>query len=202
MEPRDVGEHAPQVLLWDFGDTLVDERWMLRCPPECPEWVDAWEATMAVLADEWNVGAVSSPAVFGELARLTGMNERDVAEHARRCCSQIQRHAHAWTVFSERRRPQAIVTVNPDLFSQLVVPALSLLELVDVIVTSWEEKTEDKTELGRIALDRLGRGATLSHALLIDNRSDIIDAWRISGGRGYWFESDQAFERDAPRLIS
>ena len=23
---------APAVLLWDFGDTLVDERWMLRAP--------------------------------------------------------------------------------------------------------------------------------------------------------------------------
>ena len=31
---------GPAVLLWDFGDTLVDERWMLRAPATCPTLAD------------------------------------------------------------------------------------------------------------------------------------------------------------------
>jgi hypothetical protein len=35
------------VVLWDFGDTLVDERWCWPCPPEVPGWTDAWRAFVA-----------------------------------------------------------------------------------------------------------------------------------------------------------
>jgi hypothetical protein len=55
---------VPDVLLWEFGDTLVDERWMRQCPADCPGWEEASVAVMAELADAWNVGAVRSPEVF------------------------------------------------------------------------------------------------------------------------------------------
>ena len=108
----------------------------------------------------------------------------------------------AWRVATERRLPQALVTVNPDLFSEYVVPAQRLRAVFDVIVTSSAERTADKSTLCEIALRRLGFYGRRSDALLIDNRFDLVEAWRNVGGAGYWFESDNQFKRELPRLLS
>jgi phosphoglycolate phosphatase-like HAD superfamily hydrolase len=102
---------------------------------------------------------------------------------------------------SERRLPQALVTVNPDLFADFVVPAHGLDDVFDVIVMSFEELTDDKPTLCDIALDRLGFTGPRSDALLIDNRRDLVEAWRDVGGTGYWFQSDQQLRADLPSLL-
>jgi hypothetical protein len=71
----------------------------------------------------------------------------------------------------------------------------------DVIVVSFAERTVDKPSLCRIALDRLGFDGDHSAALLIDNRKDLVHAWQDDGGAGYWFQSDEQFRRDIPRLL-
>jgi hypothetical protein len=192
----------PDVLLWDFGDTLVNERWMCRCPEGRPGWEDAWFEVMAELADDWNVGAARSPEIFAALADRTGMTLQDVEAHARDCCQRIVFNTSAWRVARERRLPQALVTVNPDLFADYVVPGYALDEVFDVIVVSCAESTADKSALCRVALDRLGFRGDCSSALLIDNRRDLVDAWQNVGGAGYWFESDARFARDVASLLA
>lgn len=192
---------APEALLWDFGDTLVDERWMRRCPDAHPEWEDAWTTVMDRLADRWNIGAVGMPEVFAALADRTGMTPQAVAAHARDCCGRLVFNPTAWQVAHEHRLPQALVTVNPDLVADYVVPTHQLATVFDVIVVSFAEGTVDKPALCRIALDRLGFAGAPSAALLIDNRHDLVDAWQKAGGAGYWFQSDQQFRRDVPRLL-
>jgi len=189
------------VLLWDFGDTLVDERWMRRAPAGVPGWEDAWNATMADLADAWNVGATSSDAVYAALAERTGMAVDEVAAHAEHCCRHITFHEEAWRVAGERRRPQAIVTVNPELFSDLVVPACDLAAVFDHVVASNQEGTDDKVALCERALARLGFRGDRLEVLLIDNRPDLVDAWRDAGGSGYWFQGDDRFAQDVGGLL-
>lgn len=192
---------APEVLLWDFGDTLVDERWMRRAPDGCPAWEAAWSDVMTVLADGWNVGTVRAGQVYEALAERTGMTAEAVEAHARDCCRSLRFHATAWRVATERRLPQALVTVNPDLFTEHIVAVHDLAAIFDVIVTSSEEKTDDKPALCQIALDRLGFRRERPKALLIDNRLDLVNAWRDVGGSGYWFQTDEQFGRDASRLF-
>ena len=192
---------AYALLLWDFGDTLVDERWMRRAPDGVPGWEDAWNATMADLADAWNVGATSSAEVYAALAERTGMALEEVAAHAEHCCRQITFHEMAWRVACERRRPQAIVTVNPDLFTDLVVPACGLATAFDHIVASHQESTDDKVALSERALARLGFRGDRHEVLLIDNRADLVEAWRDAGGSGYWFQGDDRFARDVEGLL-
>src|SRR5258706_15813578 len=108
----------------------------------------------------------------------------------------------AWRVARERRLPQALVTVNPDLFADHVVTGYALNDVVDVIVVSYLEKTADKSMLCRAALDRLGFRGDPSSALLIDNRRDLVDAWRAIGGAGYWFQSDQQFAHDVTGILA
>lgn len=70
---------APAVLLWDFGDTLVDERWMLRAPATCPTWPTAWSEIMSTRADGWNVGACSPCQVSTVSSSTSGYGATDGA---------------------------------------------------------------------------------------------------------------------------
>jgi phosphoglycolate phosphatase-like HAD superfamily hydrolase len=188
----------PSIVLWDFGDTLVDERWMRRCPESCPSWETAWIAVMDELADRWNVGDVSFNEVSAALADATSMTVLEVEAHARACCAQLTVHSNAWELAAQRQAPQAIVTVNPDLFADFIVPTYGLSEIFDEIVMSFAEHTDDKVALCDIALERLGYRGARDRALLIDNRGDLVDAWVETGGAGYWFQSDEQFGRDSP----
>ena len=192
---------TPAVLLWDFGDTLVDERWMRRPPAEFPTWEAVWLDVMGDHADDWNVGRVGRAEVFGSIAERSGMSAAAVKSHARTCCERLLFNETAWRLASERRLPQALVTVNPDLFADFVVPAHGLDDVFDVIVMSFEDLTDDKPTLCDIALDRLGFTGPRSDALLIDNRRDLVEAWRDVGGTGYWFQSDQQLRADLPSLL-
>jgi phosphoglycolate phosphatase-like HAD superfamily hydrolase len=190
-----------KVLLWDFGDTLVDERWMLRAPADVPSWPDAWVDVMSTHAEQWNVGDVGMDEIFAQLAKRTGMAFSDVASHARYCCQHISFHESSWRLARERRFPQAIVTVNPDLFAEFVVPAYDLSSTFDIIVMSYAERTADKSALCGVALERLGFRGDPTEAMLIDNRADLVQGWIDAGGSGYWFQSEELFRRDLAQLL-
>jgi hypothetical protein len=70
-----------------------------------------------------NVVAFRSPEIFAALAARTGMAVEDVEAHARDCRRLLAFNETAWPVATERSLPRALVTVNPDLFSEHVVPA-------------------------------------------------------------------------------
>ena len=106
--------------------------------------------------------------------------------HARTCsgaATTIRFFEHAWAKARSHEMPQAIVTVNPDLFTRFVVPNYALDTVFDTIVTSWQEGTEDKARLCEIALERLG-GSDPAEALLIDNIEANVDAWRATRRSG------------------
>jgi FMN phosphatase YigB (HAD superfamily) len=190
------------VVLWDFGDTLVDERWMLQPPPGFAEWPTIWAEVVTERAHDWNTGRMCERDIFGELATRTGMDLRAVERHAAGCCRSIRFHAAAWRAAMERRRPQALVTVNPDLFVERVAMPYGLAAHFDAVVVSCMERTDDKNELCRIALERLGFTGPLSEALLVDNRSDLTGAWARDGGAGYVFRDDDQFAIDWPRMLT
>ena len=111
-------------------------------------------------------------------------------------CAHIDFFPFTYGFFRERKLPQAIVTVNPDLFRETIVPLHRFDESADVIVCSFEEGTIDKGVLCQAALDRLAIGASPGEALLIDNRAENLEAWSARGGRGYRYLDDASFERD------
>jgi FMN phosphatase YigB (HAD superfamily) len=191
----------PAVLLWDFGDTLVDERFLQRSPAGCPTWPVAWREVVEIHADGWHDGSVSRAVIVAALAKRTGLTVEQVDQHAHECCTRLELHPTAWRVATERRRPQALVTVNPDLFADWIVPGYDLASMFDAIDISAAEGTNDKNALCDIALERLGFTGPRSQTLLIDNRADIVEAWRAVGGSAYWFRSDELFAQDLADLL-
>lgn len=182
-----------QFLLWDFGDTLVDEHWMWVCPPGVPDWAEAWRRVLADdLRSAWDRGHASAREVAERVAAELPMSVEAVIDHMRRCCRGLAFFGSAWSAACERARPQALVTVNPDVFSDVVVTHYQLSAIFDVIVTAWQEAVVDKGDLCMRALDRLG-GTQAGQALLIDNLERNVQAWRAYGGLAYWFRGDDLF---------
>lgn len=184
-------------VLWDFGDTLADERWLLTAPDDLPDWPHAWlEIVRGGLAAPWVLGKIRLPEVAQEVARRLCISTDRVIEHTRDLCARVRFFERPLALARRRSLPQAIVTVNPDIFSDYVVPHYKLDEIFDAIVTSWEEGTADKGELGLIALQRLPGHLQASETLLIDNKRKNAEAWRSKGGQTYLFRDEGQFDLD------
>ena len=91
--------------------------------------------------------------------------------------------------------PQGVVTVNPAIFRQMATD-LDFGDVVETIVISGEEGTDDKGVLCELALGRMTTSFATDRALLIDNKQSNLDQWAALGGPGYLFTTDAAFERD------
>jgi FMN phosphatase YigB (HAD superfamily) len=181
-----------ECLLWDFGDTLCDELSLWRATPA---WMDVYRSFDAGIGAAWNRGELDTCGFVAELVKRMPLSEAEILAHLKRT-DLFEFFPFTYAFFREHHLPQAIVTVNPAYFSEVVVPGCGLDEFTDAIVVSGEEGTVDKAELCRIALERMKLDCDPSRALLIDNKKSNLDAWAVRGGTGYLYTTDSAFRRD------
>jgi FMN phosphatase YigB (HAD superfamily) len=189
-------------LLWDFGDTLADQRWMWPSPEGVPGWTALYQALPdSELDTSWNTGRTTTEELLSAFAVELGCAPELLLAHTEQRCGELQFFEHAWAAARAHTLPQALVTVNSDGFSRFVVPRYELDSVFDAIVTSWEEHTMDKARLCEIALERLG-GREPAEALLIDNIEANVEAWRARGGQAYLFVGDDEFAAHAVQLLA
>jgi hypothetical protein len=186
-----------ECLLWDFGDTLCDERSLWGATPE---WMEVYRSFDAGIGAAWNLGDLDTPSFVAELAKRMPLTEVEILAHLKRT-DLFEFFPFTYAFFRERHLPQAIVTVNPAFFSEVIVPGCALDKVTDAIVVSGEEGTIDKGELCRRALQRMNFDRDPSHALLIDNKQANLDAWAGRGGAGYLYTTDSTFRHDVARGI-
>ena len=184
-------------VLWDFGDTLVDQDWMLTPPEGFPDWPRVWvDVARGENEPRWNLGDVDTEEIASVVGERLGMPLAGVMGHIDACCRGLRFFAAPRATALRCPLPQAIVTLNPDVFRRYVVPAHRLDEVFSVIVTSSEERTLDKTALSAIALERLDGRIDRNEALLIDNVPENVEAWERSGGAGYLYRDEASFAAD------
>jgi len=182
-------------LLWDFGDTLCDERFIWGSGPE---WMEVYETfDDDGLGAQWCLGEITTRDFSEALGARMNRAPESIAARMAECCRSIQYFPHTYDFFKSCHLPQAIVTVNPDLFSDVIVPTWNLNQYCGAIVTSWEERTDDKNILNRVAIERLGLDCRNSEALLIDNKHSNIVEWVRVGGAGYRHTGDRVFRLDS-----
>jgi hypothetical protein len=144
---------------------------------------------------------VSERDVLLAMSARTGLSLEAVERHTDTRCRSIKFHPFIWRVVTECRLPQALVTVNPDLFVNRVATRYRLTDQFETIVVSCSEGSADESTICELALDRLGFSGARADALLIDNRADLADAWRLAGGASYVYRGDESFEADLPTLL-
>lgn len=181
-----------ECLLWDFGDTLCDELSLWRTSPE---WMEVYRSFDDGLGAAWSLGDLDTRGFVAELAKRMPLTEVEILAHLKRT-DLFEFFPFTYAFFRDRHLPQAIVTVNPAFFSEVIVPGCALDVVTDAIVVSGEERTIDKGELCCRALKRMNLACDPSRALLIDNRRSNLDAWAGRGGIGYLYTTDSAFRQD------
>lgn len=199
--------HAADIDLvcWDFGDTLVDERFMRIPPPDVPEWTDVYDNYLdqhPAWDEAWMLGKASLNDLIAPLADQLPMTRPEVSHHLRAVWWQIEWYpeVRAWLERLNGEMLQAVVTVNPWEFEGIAA-ACGLVPLVDVIVTSAEVGSASKVVMARRARELLGLDDRLDATLLIDNRLDNVEEFRQSGGRAFHF-TRQRFAAEAETLFA
>jgi hypothetical protein len=165
---------------------------MLSPMADEPRWTKAYQTALATgdLIRRWDLGMATVREVANAASAGLGLKVELIEQHMRACSRQIRFHRETMRLAELRAAPQAMVTINPDLFSTVVVPAYDLHGIFTHIVTSWQERTIDKAELCEIARLRLDPSLPRDECLLIDNRRDNIDAWRAMGGLGHQYRGE------------
>jgi len=143
------------------------------------------------LGNQWSRGDINSEQVARQLATTLSATAELALQHMQQCSRNIDFSPVLHQFALTQETPQAIVTVNPDIFTEIIVPHYKLTESFDPIITSWQEKELNKADLCDITLKRLS--IERSSALLIDNMKGNIDEWMARGGKGYWYRGDSSF---------
>ena len=184
-----------QCVLWDFGNTLAKEA-LWHASRELPDWPGAFEAVFARHGNEWNLGEITDDEFARLMAERLDVPSSAVRRDLEQRCASISFFDESLRVVEACPLPQAVVTVNPRLFSEFIVPKYSVFERFEVVVTSWEERLLDKAALCSVALSRLATSIVPSAALLIDNMSENITGWEQLGGQGYLFRGPETLQAD------
>jgi FMN phosphatase YigB (HAD superfamily) len=148
----------------------------------------------------WDTGRLSSEGAANLLAAELGCSAQEVRAYMLQLCRRIDFYPAINAAVRRRRARggcQALVTVNPDLFEE-VVTHYSLTDSFDAVIISSAQGTDDKVELCWRTLELLEVGDP-SDTVLIDNLQVNVDGWVAAGGNGYLFVNDDGFAADVAR---
>jgi FMN phosphatase YigB (HAD superfamily) len=185
------------IALVDFGNTLADQTFFRRNCEKFPTWTRHYVPLVNQLRPDWDTGRISSGQLAERIASQLAVDAGEVHAYMRELCTTVNFYPAINRAVRRRRARggrQALVTVNPDIFSE-VAAHYALHDHFDAIVTSWEHGVPDKAELCRRALNALG-SASPADSVLIDDLETNVQAWVTEGGRGYLFRDDETFAKD------
>ena len=137
----------------------------------------------------------SSREEIADTAARTGVTAAALLAQLELGCARLPLHPEIWRFAQAQRalgRQTALVTVNVDIFSRVIAPALQLSQVFDVVVNSADVHELDKIALCEIAFRRLD-GCAFHNSLLIDDTPHNVAAFRARGGMAYQFTTDAAF---------
>ncbi len=86
-----------------------------------------------------------------------------------------------------------LVTVNMDIFSEIVVPKYELKNLFEVIINSADFECSDKNVLWKIGFDQLVGNINYHNSLLIEDSKKNIKKFRRNGGFVHQYLNDNNF---------
>ncbi len=181
-----------RAILWDFGGTLADETWALAPIEGDADWPTLYREVLDTddLVRRWNEGEATTADVVEALALKSGRGRGAIMAHMYACSRNLTFYPKVMDLVARTALPQALVTINPDIFTEVVAPHYDLARRFDVIVTSWQEGLSNKAVLCEIARLWLDPSLTAAECLLVDNLEQNIDAWRARGGQGLQFTGE------------
>ncbi|MEM7113278.1 MAG: hypothetical protein AAF614_12660 [Chloroflexota bacterium] len=189
-------------VLFDFGDTLALEQWMLQSSAAYPEWESTYRReiwNVAEIGEQWGRGELASADIAQRMATALTISPEAAHQQMVENCKKLTYFPHIMAYVQKRRQlgmKQAILTLNADIFSDVVVPHYQLHTLFDVVVNSCHHGTLDKAELSQHVFAHYGGDIGFHNGLLIDNSQHHLDRFAAQGGATYLFTTDEQFASD------
>lgn len=187
-------------VLFDFHGTLSCGHYFARLGAET-------EARISALlfgvhgedwANPWMAGQRDAREICGLLADHLTLDAADVHCALREGCANMALNPGVLRLAHDCRARGlkiGLVTVNMDVFSEIVVPAHGLDDLFDVIVNSADHGVLDKEPLWDAAFDALGAARCYGGSLVIDDSLANVERFRELGGTAHHYVGGTALWR-------
>jgi phosphoserine phosphatase len=186
-----------ETIVVDYAGTLSNGRYFHCAPAECPDLgrvaSEVLFAPDSALFDPWMEDRLCARDIATAIAPLVHRSAAIVERCMRERCRGLPLNAGVVEFVQTQRRlgrRAALVTVNVDLFTEIVVPDQHLDLLFDVIVNSADYGTLDKRNLWPIAFEELGGGYATAFA--IDDSLRNVRWFTELGGFAYCYTGDDA----------
>ena len=162
-------------VIFDYGFTMSSEFYFNIPHPRIPQWREL--ILESVFSDEcvtgdWMKGRIGLRDIAGIPQERTGEDLESILVCLRDGCRNL-RENHAVVKYARNLREHAIaiglVTVNFDVFNDVIVPEHQYGELFDVILNSCDYGETDKRDLWPMAFSKLGGHIRYSNSLLIED---------------------------------
>ena len=142
------------------------------------------------ISSPWMEGRVSSHDIAEFLASKLELPPKIIHDDLIQSCVNFKFNPEVWDFALAQRqagRKTAIVTINADVFTKVIVPAHNLENIFDVIVNSADYGEPCKEVLWQMALDKLGSEYSFSDCLLIDDAAHNVQRFQELGGCSYLY---------------
>lgn len=184
-------------VVFDYGDTLCNNPYFGQLGRDFLHVVDTqiFGDCSPQWADPWLQGELTTDDIVKHLSSLTGTSSTEIMAGLELGCSRIRPFPAIWQFAQSQQavgRKTALVTLNFDIFSRVIVPAVGFDKVFDIIVNSCDYRTDDKVHMWEIAFSQLD-GCSFSNSLLIDDKQKYTDLFRAHGGMAYQYISDEEF---------
>lgn len=184
-------------VVFDYGDTLCSDPYFRELGADFLQVVNTqiFGESSPEWADRWLRGELAAEDIVARLSSLTGRSTAEIMAGLRLGCSRIRPFPAIWQFAQTQHgfgRKTALVTLNYDIFSRVIVPAVGFDRVFDVIVNSSDYRTDDKVAMWEIAFRRLDDCA-FENSLLFDDKLKHVERFRARGGQAYQFTGDAQF---------
>jgi len=147
--------------------------------------------------DPWMAGELDSVGICHLLAEHLGLKVSVLQDALYDGCAHMAFNPSVLGMARECRARGlliGLVTVNMDVFSEVVVPAHGLAELFHAIINSADFGSLDKELLWDAAFDALGATQGYAGSLVIEDSLANVERFRALGGMAYHYASDDALD--------
>ena len=192
-----------QAVIFDYGFTMSSEYYFNVWHPRIPRWNELIQESIFSdegVTNDWMRGRIGLRDIAGILHERTGVDSGSILGCLKDGCRNL-RENRAVVEFAGQLKGQGIpigvVTVNYDVFNEVIVPEHGYDELFDVILNSCDFGEIDKRMLWPIAFSRLGDHIEYGNSLLIEDGEKQPQQFRDAGGHAIEYVDDVTFVAEA-----
>lgn len=194
-------------ILFDFGGTLVDQVFFRNGSIKISNFPKIMmekfyepffsNPNSSSLLGGWIAGELTKNDIAQAISLETNFPKEDVLSAMEENCRNLMvfDKVFEWAKEISKTKKTAVVTINSDIFTDVIVEAYSLNKYFSVIVNSCHYKTMDKNLVCKIALEKLGQ-VRIERALLIDDSKSNCEEFIQAGGNSYFFKNEDQFLAD------